>query len=218
MLSDAAAGAETGSSPPPSAPMFSKPGAVKLPTFPDRMCPVAAGTSTAAINAAIASCSGMGGGVVSFAPGTYTVGIDPPEEQRQVATGRGHAADRRRHRPARALHRAHPLPGRRTQRLAQRHVLGENLTNVAIVGPGTLDGVGLDGEFQKMIAIKSSTGLLFDNLTQRNTGHFGYLLTDCHHITLSRLTIRPTRDGVNLMECTNVNAHDLQITGGPDDG
>jgi polygalacturonase len=94
---------------------------------------------------------------------------------------------------------------------------GENLSNVAIVGPGTLDGTGLDGEFQKMIAIKSSTGLLFDNITQRNTGHFGYLLTDCHHITLSRLTIRPTRDGVNLMQCTNVNAHDLDITGGPDD-
>ena len=68
-----------------------------------------------------------------------------------------------------------------------------------------------------MIAIKSSSVMLFENLTQRNTGHFAYLLTDCHHITMAKLTIRPSRDGVDLMQCTNVNAHDLNITGGPDD-
>src|SRR6185436_2820662 len=105
---------------------------------------------------------------------------------------------------------------------AHRHyhnalIWGENLTNVAIEGPGTLDGAGLEMELEKMIAIKSSSQLLFQNLTQRNTGHFAYLLADCHHVTMANLTIRPTRDGVDLMECTDVNAHDLNITGGPDD-
>src|SRR6185436_13160401 len=74
---DAAAGgvggpADAGSMMPPG--MFSNPAAVKVPTFPDRTCPVAAGASTAAVNAAIASCSDMGGGVVTFAAGTYSLG------------------------------------------------------------------------------------------------------------------------------------------------
>jgi hypothetical protein len=34
---------------------------------------------------------------------------------------------------------------------------------------------------------------------------------------MAKLTIRPSRDGVDLMECTNVNAHDVSATGGPDD-
>jgi hypothetical protein len=68
-----------------------------------------------------------------------------------------------------------------------------------------------------MIALKSSSVMLFDNFEQTGTGHFGYLLTDCHHITMSKLTMHPSRDGVDLMQCTDVNAHDLTITGGPDD-
>jgi hypothetical protein len=59
--------------------------------------------------------------------------------------------------------------------------------------------------------------MLFENFNHTNTGHFAYLLTDCHHITMAKLTIKPSRDGVDLMECTDVNAHDLTITGGPDD-
>jgi polygalacturonase len=94
---------------------------------------------------------------------------------------------------------------------------GENLTNVAIVGPGQLDGQGIDRNHQKLIALKSSRVLLFEGLDHVNTGHFAYLLTDCHDITMAKLTMRPSRDGVDLMECTNVNAHDLRITDGVDD-
>ena len=241
MPADAAAGGSAGSvSAPPSSPdggpdsttaadgqepapptpgpaAFSDPTKVKLPTFPDRTCPVSAGANTAAINAAIETCSTMGGGVVSFAPGTYNVGslhlksnvklllngatirgrggIDPPEPYTTPIScqDEGHS------------HWHNAL------------IWGENVTNVAIVGPGNLDGGGIDTELQKMIALKSSSVMLFENLNQTNTGHFGYLLTDCHHITMADLTMRPSRDGVNLVGCTNVNAHDLSITGGPDD-
>jgi hypothetical protein len=60
--------------PPGDGMMMSNPAAVKVPSFPDRTCPVSAGASAAAINAAIDGCSGMGGGTVTFAPGTYSVG------------------------------------------------------------------------------------------------------------------------------------------------
>jgi polygalacturonase len=96
-------------------------------------------------------------------------------------------------------------------------IWGENVSNVAFVGPGTLNGVGLDTNAQKLIAFKNSDVVLFDNLTMSNTGHFAFLMTNVTNLTMSRLTVTPSRDGVDLMECSNVNAHDLSITGGNDD-
>jgi hypothetical protein len=196
---------------------FSNPAAVKLPTFPARTCPVSAGANTAAINAAIASCSMMGGGVVTFAPGTYSVGsihlMSNVKLQLGGATLRGNGSTDG------AEPYTTPIA---CQDEGHRHwhnalIWGENVTNVAIVGPGTLEGGGLDTNNQKMIALKSSSVMLFEDLNQSGTGHFAYLLTDCRDITMSKLTIHPSRDGVDLMQCSNVNAHDLTITGGGDD-
>jgi polygalacturonase len=190
---------------------------VKVPTFPARTCPVSAGANTAAINAAIASCSMMGGGVVTFAPGTYAVGSIHLMSNVKLQLGGATL------RAAGGIDAPEPYTSPLAcQDEAHRHyhnalLWGENLTNVAIVGPGTLDGPSLDAELGKLIAIKSSSNLLFEDLTQTNTAHFAYLLADCHHITMAKLNIRPDRDGVDLMECTDVNAHDLTITGGPDD-
>jgi hypothetical protein len=202
-------------SPPPG--MFSNPAAVKVPTFPDRTCPVAAGAGTAAVNSAIASCSDMGGGVVTFAAGTYALGSihlkSNVKLQLNGATLRASGID-----PAEPY--TSPI---RCQDEAHSHfhnafLWGENLSNIAIVGPGTLDGAGIsDPELQKLISLRSSSVMLFENFNHTNTGHFAYLLTDCHHVTMAKLTIKPSRDGVDLMECTDVNAHDLTITGGPDD-
>jgi Glycosyl hydrolases family 28 len=205
--------------PPPTpvpAGMFSNPAAVKVPSFPERTCPVSAGASAAVINAAIDGCSAMGGGTVTFAPGTYSVGSIHLKSNVRLAlngaTLRGAGTDA-------AEPYTTPIA---CQDEGHRHwhnamIWGEDVTNVAIVGPGKLDGGGLDSNNQKMIALKSSSVMLFENFEQSGTGHFGYLLTDCHHITMSKLTMHPSRDGVDLMQCTDVNAHDLTITGGPDD-
>jgi polygalacturonase len=196
--------------------MYSNPDAVKKPTFPDRTCPVSAGANSAAINAAIAMCSSMGGGVVTFAPGNYTVGSIHLQSNVKLALNgaslRGNGTDG-------AEPYTSPIA---CQDEGHRHwhnamIWGENVTNVAIIGPGTLNGGGLDNNNQKMIALKSSSVLQFEDLTQSGTGHFGYLLTDCHDITMAKLTMHPSRDGVDLMQCSNVYAHDLNITGGGDD-
>jgi hypothetical protein len=213
--------------PPPAAPVsassaapirFSDPAAVKRPVFPDRVCAVQAGAGTTAINAAIASCSGAGGGTVTFARGTYLVGsihllsnvrLQLGAEVTLKSNGEIDAGEPYSS-PVSCEDDGH-------RRWHNALFWGEHLTNVAIVGPGTLDGEGLDHSAQKMIAIKSSSRLEFAGLHQRNTGHFAYLLTDCHDVTMADLTIRPSRDGVDLMECTNVNAHHLTITEGGDD-
>ena len=195
---------------------YSNPAAVKIPSFPARTCPVSAGASTAAVNAAIASCSMMGGGVVTFAPGTYAVGslhmMSNVKLQLNGATIKGTGTDAA-EAPASPIHCSDD--GHRHWHNAL--IWGEDVTNVAVIGPGTLDGGGLDTNAQKMIAFKGSSVLQFEDLKQSNTGHFAYLLTGCTDITMAKLTILPSRDGVDLMECSNVNAHDLSITTGGDD-
>jgi hypothetical protein len=202
---------------PPPPLTFSNPGVVALPHFPDRTCAIPAGADTAAINEAIAACSARGGGTVTFAPGTYEVGsIHLQSQIRLDLTGVTLRSNG-------ALDEPEPYTSPVVcQDEGHRHwhnalIWGENLSNVAIVGAGTLDGGTMARNGQKMIALKSSRLLQFEGFQQVHTGHFGYLLTDCHDVTLAHLTIHPSRDGVDLMECTNVNAHDLEITGGPDD-
>jgi polygalacturonase len=203
---------------PAAAAIFSNPGAVKRPAFPAKVCAVAPGAGTAQVNAAIAECSGAGGGTVTFAPETYVVGsihmlsnvrlqLDAGvtlKSNGQIDPGEPYSS------PISCEDEGH-------RRWHNAFIWGENVTNVAIIGPGTLDGEGLDRNGQKMIAFKSSRVLEFAGLHQHNTGHFAYLLTDCHDVTMAGLDIRPSRDGVDLMECTNVNAHHLTITEGGDD-
>jgi polygalacturonase len=206
--------ATIGSSPPPA---FSNPAAVNLPSFPERGCPIAAGASTAEINDVIARCSAAGGGTVTFAPGAYSVGSIHLQSNVQLSLNGATLTSNGQ------IDEIEPYPSPIVcadaghQHWHDALIWGENLTNVAIVGPGTLDGQGLRHDGQKMIALRGSRQLLFEEFSQRNTGHFAYLLTDCHDITMSHLTINPSRDGVDLMECTNVNAHHLTITGGGDD-
>jgi len=49
------------------------------------------------------------------------------------------------------------------------------------------------------------------------TGHFALLATDVEHLLLSRLTLRPTRDGLDLVGVRHVWAEHLDIGGGHDD-
>jgi hypothetical protein len=201
----------------PEAKGFSDPSVVQLPQIPARACAVPAGADTAAINTTIAACSAAGGGTVTFTPGTYVVGsIHLLSHIRLDVTGvtlQGNGA----------VDEAEPYTSPvACQDEGHRHwhnalLWGEDLTDVAIVGAGLLDGGDLARNGQKMIALKSSRRLQFEGFQQLHTGHFAYLLTDCHDVTLAHLTIHPGRDGVDLMECTNVNAHHLEITGGPDD-
>jgi hypothetical protein len=204
--------------PPATAPVYSDPTLVRVPSFPSKTCPVAPGGS---INAAIAACNAAGGGTVTLSAGTYATGsihvmsnvrvslggatittggtIDSAESDSQIATQYPSCQDDGHEHWHNAL------------------IWGENVSNVAFIGPGKIDGAGLDTNAQKLVAFKNSKVVLFDNLSMKNTGHFGFLMTNVQDLTLSNLTMTPTRDGVDLMECSNVYAHHLSITGGSDD-
>jgi hypothetical protein len=202
----------------PAPTIYSDTSLVLVPSFGSKTCPVAPGGD---INAAIASCNAAGGGTVTLSAGSYPMGsihvksnvkvalngatittggtIDAAETDSQIATQYPYCGD----------------DGHRHWHNAL--IWGENVSNVAFVGPGTIDGSGLDTNAQKLVAFKNSDKVQFDNLTMTHTGHFGFLMTNLTNLTLSRLTMTPSRDGVDLMECSNVYAHDLNIQGAPDD-
>jgi hypothetical protein len=139
--------------------------------------------------------------IVAFNGATVTsTGVDAAETDSQIATQYANCED----------------DGHRHWHNAL--IWGENVTNVGFAGPGTINGGGLDTNAQKLIAFKNSNVISFDGLKMNGTGHFAFLMTNVKDLTLSHLTITPpSRDGVDLMECSNVYAHDNTITGGGDD-
>jgi polygalacturonase len=219
--------------PPKTAPGAPAAVAVELPRIPERRCPVkdhgATGDGTsddsAAINRAIAACHAAGGGTVFFPPGTYlAASVQLLSRIRlQLEAGATLKAAAEGYLPP------EPNPFDRYQDFGHSHfrnslLWGEGVTDVAIEGPGAIDGRGSlrsgnarPGQGNKQVAIKGGKRLLFRNLEQQGGGHFFYLLTDCQHLTMARLNIRGGRDGIDLVGCRNADLHDLNILGCGDD-
>jgi polygalacturonase len=205
---------------------------IQAPNIPDRVCPVSEhgargdGTSndSAAINQAIATCHAAGGGTVSFGAGTYLAASIRLLSHIQLRLEAGATLQ--------ALEEGYeppePNPFDRFQDFGHSHfrnslIWGENVTDVAIEGPGRIEGRALrsgnarPGQGNKQIAIKGGQRLAFRNLTQVGGGHFFYLLTDCRHLTMEKLQLERGRDGIDLVGCSQVSLRDLRITGCGDD-
>jgi hypothetical protein len=100
---------------------------------------------------------------------------------------------------------------------------GDNIDNFAIVGGRVNGGHIIEGDPEnrdigdKLISIKNSRNLQFQNITHESGGHFVYLLNACENITIANVTVKKSRDGVNFVGCRNVQLHDCHFTGCGDD-
>jgi alpha-glucuronidase/polygalacturonase len=90
-------------------------------------------------------------------------------------------------------------------------IWGKNLRNVRIFGPGTLDGAALTrsskvkkGTGDKAIALKLCQNIEIRNLNIREGGHYAILATGCENMLIDNVTIKTSRDGLNLSQCKNV--------------
>jgi len=96
-------------------------------------------------------------------------------------------------------------------------ISGENLENVKIYGPGTLDGTALtrsskfpDGIGNKAIALKLCKNLEIRNLKIQEGGHSAILATSCTDLLIDNVSIKTGQNGLNLSQCINVvvsNSH-----------
>lgn len=85
-------------------------------------------------------------------------------------------------------------------------LIGENLENVNIYGPGTLDGTGNNG-----ITLQHCQNVEIRNLNVQNGGDYAILATSCDDMLIDNVNIRTDQDGLNLSECRNVTVSDCRI-------
>jgi len=180
---------------------------------------------TVAINKAIDQCHSRGGGDVIFPPGTYLSAtihllshvrllIQTGAEIMSAPTG---------------YDVAEPNPNNRYQDGGHSHFhnalfWGENIEDCAVSGGGEINGKSLamfdpkqPDIADKMFAIVSGKNIQFDNIRLKNGGHFAWLLNDCENVTISGVTLKGSRDAIDLMGCRNVQIHGCNFSSCIDD-
>src|SRR5207245_8866329 len=105
-------------------------------------------------------------------------------------------------------------------------IWGEELTNVTISGPGTIDGKGLvSGGSQesaplqgnKAIALKRCRNVAIRDITMVTGGHFCILPTGVDNFRIDSLVIDTNRDGINVDCCKNVRISNTTVNSPHDD-
>jgi len=108
-------------------------------------------------------------------------------------------------------------------------IWGENLENVAILGPGRIWGKGLvrsqrapqNGQKQvgnKPIALKQCHNVVLRDFSILSGGWVGILATGVDNFTLSNLKIDTNRDGMDVISCKNLRISDCTVNSPYDDG
>ncbi|HZS55588.1 MAG TPA: glycosyl hydrolase family 28-related protein [Bryobacteraceae bacterium] len=199
---------------------------------------------TAAINRAIEAAAGSGGGVVHFAAGEYLsysihlksnvtlqletgaaiIAANSPAPGSSVSSGFYDLAESN-------------APWESYQDYGHNHwhnslIWGENLQDVAIVGPGLIWGRGLShgrsrqpgpiaeqaGVGNKAIALKNCRNVLLRDFSILHGGHFGILATGVDNLTIDNLKIDTIRDGMDIDCCRNVRVSNCAVNSPWDDG
>ena len=196
---------------------------------------------TDAINRAVEAAATAGGGTVHFPAGTYAShsirlrsNVTLHLEAGAVLLAAEPTADR-------GYDAAEPGPGNAYQDFGHSHwhnslLWGENLENVAILGPGRIDGQGLSRGLSvdsagnvtesnrpvpnagnKAIALKRSRNVLLRDLTILRGGHFAILATGVDNLTIDNLRIDTNRDGIDIDACRNVRISNTSVNSPNDD-
>ncbi|MDA8051569.1 MAG: glycoside hydrolase family 28 protein [Rhodospirillales bacterium] len=196
---------------------------------------------TAAINQAIAAAVAAGGGTVLVPPGiyaSYSIRLRSrivlhlaPGATLLAATpgrGRGHGYDRT---GAVGLWAAYQDFGH--DHWHDSLIWGEGLHDVAIRGPGLIQGKGLSrglgheaglppttapGAGNKTIALRNCRNVTLRDLRILDGGHIGFLATGVDDLAVEDVTIDTDRDGMNIDCCRNVRISGCRVNSPWDDG
>ena len=142
---------------------------------------------TEAINRAIEACTIAGGGTVFVPSGVYA--IDTIHLKSNVTL---------------ALDAGATLNASRATDVAL--LVGENLENVNVYGPGTLDGKGSNG-----VNLQHCKNVEIRNLNIYNGGDTAVLTRGCEAVLIDNVNIQTDQDGINLSECRNVVISNCRI-------
>ena len=141
-----------------------------------------------AINEAITACHTAGGGTVFVPSGVYATGSIHLKSHVTLAVDAGAVLK------FSASDADVPL------------LVGEDLENVKIYGPGTLDGAG-----STCVALKRCKNAEIRNLNVYRGGDAAILAESCDGLLIDNVDIQTGNDGLNLSECYNVTVADCRI-------
>ena len=141
-----------------------------------------------AINEAITVCHAAGGGTVFVPSGVYATGSIHLKSHVTLAVDAGAVLK------FSASDADVPL------------LVGEDLENVKIYGPGTLDGTG-----STCIALKRCKNVEIRNLNVYRGGDSAILAESCDGLLIDNADIQTGNDGLNLSECYNVTVAACRI-------
>ncbi|MBC7826640.1 MAG: glycoside hydrolase family 28 protein [Chitinophagaceae bacterium] len=190
---------------------------------------------TKAINAAIDSASGSGGGTVYFPPGIFLSFSIHLKSNISLYLDQGStllAADSASAGFA-GYDEAEPNEWGdkyRYQDFGHSHwrnslIWGENLENISILGPGTIHGKGLTRGFgrqgngigNKAIALKLCRNVILKDFTVLLGGHFALLATGIDNLTIDNVKMDTNRDGMDIDCCRNVRISNCTVNSPFDD-
>ncbi len=189
-----------------------------------------------AINRAIAAAAAAGGGVVRIPAGTYachsirlasfvTLLLEPGATILAAAAPGYDAAESN-------------APWEAYQDFGHNHwhnslIWGEDLHDVALLGPGRIWGRGLSrgewaeaglppadapGAGDKAIALKRCRNVLLRDFSILAGGHFGILATGVDNLAIDGISIDTNRDGIDIDACRNVHVANCNVNSPWDDG
>ncbi len=140
-----------------------------------------------AINKAITVCNAAGGGTVFVPSGVYATGSIHLKSNVTLALDAGAVL-------------------KFSFDIDASLIVGEDLRNVKIYGPGTLDGSG-----NMCVALKQCENMEIRNLNVYNGGNSAILAESCDGLLIDNVDIRTDGDGLNLFECSNVKVAGCHI-------
>ncbi len=185
---------------------------------------------TTALQATIEACSHAGGGTVYVPAGHYLTGslflkshITLYLDAGATLLGSQNAAD-------------YPLIANRWEGVSREThaplIGGDDLTHIAILGRGTIDGRGaywwdlhrrrtLDHPRPRLISFSRCTNVLIEGITCINSPSWTIHPYACDNVTIDKVTIvnpadSPNTDGINPESCRNVHIANCYIDVGDD--
>lgn len=177
--------------------------------------------NTEFINKAIDSCAAAGGGTIIFSEGVYLSGsihlrsnVNLEIKSEAIILGAPNNIN--------AYDLPEPNKWSEYQDFGHSHfrnalIWGEHLENISIYGGGTINGGGITrndsepGGGDKALSLKLCDNVSIEEITFKQGGHFAILANGCDNLTIDSVLINTSRDGIDLMSCSNVSVTNCKI-------
>jgi polygalacturonase len=189
---------------------------------------------TPSINRAIDAAAAAGGGTVVFPAGAYASYSIHLKSKVSLHLGPGATILAAENTASTGYDAAEPMELDKYQDYGHSHfhnslIWGEDLTDIAILGPGLIHGKGLSKGTgpglraedphvgNKAISLKNCRNVLLRDFGILQGGHFGILATGVDNFTIDNLRIDTNRDGMDIDCCRNVRVSNCSVNSPWDD-